>query len=166
MEIRDKKGAENVVADHLSRMNHGDDGKEPIEDQMRDDHLYRILDKDSWMNEIIRAIKGMPLDHLQKNAKKRVIAERRKYYWDPPYLYRYGEDGVLRRCIPREEREEVLRKCHSSGYGGHYGHFRTQAKVWLVDSIGPRYMKTRKDLFRLVRNAKGRGISRKGMPCR
>ena len=75
VEIRDKKGAENVVADHLSRMNHGDDGKEPIEDQMRDDHLYRILDKDSWMNEIIRAIKGMPLDHLDKNAKRRVITE-------------------------------------------------------------------------------------------
>ena len=91
VEIRDKKGAENVVADHLSRMNHGDDGKEPIEDQMRDDHLYRILDKDSWMNEIIRAIKGMPLDHLDKNARKRAITERRKYYWDPPYLYRYGE---------------------------------------------------------------------------
>ena len=68
--IRDKKGADNIVADHLSRMNHVDDGKEPIEDQMRDDHLYRILDQDSWMNDIIRAIKGMPLDHLDKNAKK------------------------------------------------------------------------------------------------
>ena len=87
VEIRDKKGAENVVADHLSRMNHGDDGKEPIEDQMRDDHLYRILDQYSWMNDIIMAIKGMPLDHLDKNARKRVITERRKYYWDPPYLY-------------------------------------------------------------------------------
>jgi len=41
VEIRDKKGAENVVADHLSRMNHGYDGKEPIEDQMRDDHAGR-----------------------------------------------------------------------------------------------------------------------------
>ena len=71
VEIRDKKGAENVVADHLSRMNHGDDGKEPIKDQMIDDHLYRILDQDSWMNDIIRAIKGMPLDHLEKNAKKK-----------------------------------------------------------------------------------------------
>ena len=45
---------------------------------MIDDHLYRILDKDSWMNEIIRAIKGMPLDHLDKNARRRVITERRK----------------------------------------------------------------------------------------
>jgi hypothetical protein len=42
VEIRDKKGVENVVADHLSRMNRGQDDKEPIEDKMRDDHLYRV----------------------------------------------------------------------------------------------------------------------------
>jgi hypothetical protein len=49
VEICDKKGVENVVADHLSRMNRGQDDKEPIEDKMRDDHLYRVLDKDTWM---------------------------------------------------------------------------------------------------------------------
>jgi hypothetical protein len=37
---------------------------------------------------------------------------------------------VLRRCVPRKEREEILIKCHSSEYGGHFGHFRTHAKVW------------------------------------
>jgi hypothetical protein len=46
VEIRDKKGSENVVVDHLSRMNR-EDGKEPIEDKMTDDHLYHILDKDT-----------------------------------------------------------------------------------------------------------------------
>jgi hypothetical protein len=40
VEIRDKKGVENVVADHLSRMSRGQDDKEPKEDKMRDDHLY------------------------------------------------------------------------------------------------------------------------------
>jgi hypothetical protein len=40
VEIRDKKGVENVVVDHLSRMNRGQDDKEPIEDKKRDDHLY------------------------------------------------------------------------------------------------------------------------------
>jgi hypothetical protein len=44
MEIRDKKGSDKAVADHLSRMHHGDDGMELLEDRMRDDHLYRILD--------------------------------------------------------------------------------------------------------------------------
>jgi transposase InsO family protein len=36
----------------------------------------------------------------------------------------------MRRCVPREERLEILRKCHSAEYGGHYSHFWTQAKVW------------------------------------
>ena len=30
VEIRDKKGSENLVADHLSRMHQGDNGKQPI----------------------------------------------------------------------------------------------------------------------------------------
>jgi hypothetical protein len=73
VEIRDKKGVENVVADHLSRMNHGQDDKEPIEEKMRDDHLYRVLDKDTWMIDIIRALRKMPLDHLDKNTQRRIV---------------------------------------------------------------------------------------------
>jgi hypothetical protein len=69
VEIRDKKGVENVVAGHLSRMNRGQDDKEPIEVKMRDDHLYRVLDKDTWMIDIIQAIQKMPLDHLDKTLK-------------------------------------------------------------------------------------------------
>jgi hypothetical protein len=78
VEIRDKTGSENVVADHLSRMNREDD-KVPIEDKMRDNHLYRVLYKDTWMINIIRSIRKMPLDHLDKNAKRRVMAESQEY---------------------------------------------------------------------------------------
>jgi hypothetical protein len=72
----------------------------------------------------------MPLDHLDKNPQMRIISESRKYFWDAPYLFKLGNDGVMRRCVPREERLEILRKCHSVEYGGHYSHFRTQEKVW------------------------------------
>jgi hypothetical protein len=127
VEICDKKGVENVVADHLSRMNRGQDEKESMEDKMRDDHLYRVLDKDTWMIDIIRAIRKMPLDH---HSQKKIISESKKYFWDAPYLFKLGNDGVIRRCVPREERLEIFRKCHSAEYGGHYSHFRTQEKVW------------------------------------
>jgi hypothetical protein len=62
VEIRDKNWVENVVANHLSRMNRGQDDKEPTEDKMRDDHLCRVLDKDTWMIDIIQAIQKVPLD--------------------------------------------------------------------------------------------------------
>jgi hypothetical protein len=129
VEIRDKKAVENVVANHLSPMNHGQDDKEPIEDKMRDDHLYRVLDKDTWMIDIIRAIRKMPLDHLDRNSQRRMISESKKYFWDAPYLFKLGNDGVMRRCVPKEERLEILRNCHAAEYGGHYSHFQTQAKV-------------------------------------
>jgi hypothetical protein len=104
VEVCDKKGVENVVTDHLSRTNHGQDDKEPIEDKIRDDHLYRVLDKDTWMIDIIRAIQRMTLDHLDKNTQRRIFSESRKYFWDSPYLFKLGNDGVMRRCVPREER--------------------------------------------------------------
>jgi hypothetical protein len=78
VEVRDKKGVENVVADHLSRMNRGQDDKEPMEDKMRDDHLYRVLDKDTWMIDIVRAIQKMPLDHLDKNSQRKITFKTKK----------------------------------------------------------------------------------------
>jgi hypothetical protein len=111
-------------------MNHGQDDKEPTKDKMRDDHLYRVLDKDTWMIDIIREIRKMPLDHLDKNSQRKIIFESKKYFWDAPYLFKLGNDGVMRRCVPRKERLEILRKCHAAEYGGNNSHFRTQAKVW------------------------------------
>jgi hypothetical protein len=156
VEIRDKKGVENVVADHLPRMNRGQHDKEPIEDKMRDDHLYRVLDKDTWMINIILAIRKMPLDHLDKNSQKKIISESRKYFWDAPYLFKLGNDGVMRRCVPKEERVEILRKCHSTEYGGHYSHFRTQEKVWSSGFFGRRCMKILKICCIMPRMPKNR----------
>jgi hypothetical protein len=128
-------------------MNCGQDDKEPIEDRMRDDHLYRVLDKDTWMIDIIRAIRKMPLDHLDKNSQRRIIFESRKYFWDAPYLFKLGNDGFMRRCVPREERLEILRKCHSAEYGGHYSHIRTQAEVW---SSGFYWLEMHEDTTRYI----------------
>jgi hypothetical protein len=111
-------------------MNNGQDDKEPIEDKMRDDHLHLIIDKDTWMIDIIREIQRMPLHHLDKNTQRRTIFESWKYFSDSPYLFKLGKDGVMRRCVPREGRQEILRNYHSVEYGGHYSHLRTQAKVW------------------------------------
>jgi hypothetical protein len=64
------------------------------------------------MINIIRAIQKMPLHHLDKNTQRRIISESRKYFCDSPYLFKLGNDGATRRCVPREERLKILRKCH------------------------------------------------------
>jgi hypothetical protein len=120
-----------------------------------------VLDKDTWMIDIIRAIQKMPLDHLDRNSQRRIISESKKYFWDAPYLFKLGNDGVMRRCVPREERLEILRKCHSVEYGGHFSHFRTQAKVWSSGFYCRRCMKILKDMLHHAPNVKEPGTSLK-----
>jgi hypothetical protein len=165
VEIHDKKAVENVMADHLSRMNRAQDDKEPIEDKMRDDHLYRVLDKYTWMIDIIRAIRKMPLDHLDKNTQRRIISESRKYFWESPYLFKLGNDGVMRRCVPREEMLEILRKCHSASTVDTIAIFGPKQKYGPVESIGLRCMKILKDMLRHAPNAKEPGIFLKEISC-
>ncbi|KAI5335295.1 hypothetical protein L3X38_025428 [Prunus dulcis] len=51
LEIRDKKGSENVVVDHLSRLvdeNHGDGQIFPLNESFLDEQLFVIQDKEPW----------------------------------------------------------------------------------------------------------------------
>src|SRR6185369_16836891 len=48
IEIRDKKGVENSVADHLSRLHHRDTHELPIKDYLRDDTLLKVTDSNPW----------------------------------------------------------------------------------------------------------------------
>jgi hypothetical protein len=62
--------------------------------------------------------------------QEKIIRDSRLHLLDDPYLYRVCTDGLLRRCIPAFETWKILEHCNSSTYGGHYGAFHTNAKVW------------------------------------
>jgi hypothetical protein len=67
------------------------------------------------MIDIIRAIRKMPLDHLDRNSQRRIIFESKKYFWDAPYLLKLGNDGVMRRCVPREREVRNFEKAPRGG---------------------------------------------------
>ena len=53
------------------------------------------------------------LYHLVTHTSKRKKNyDLRHYFWDDPHLYK-GVDGVIRRCVPEHEQEQILCKCHS-----------------------------------------------------
>ena len=58
------------------------------------------------------------LDLLTNKRKK--IYDLRHYFWDDPHLYKEGVDGVIRRCVPEHEQEQILQKCDSKAYAGHH----------------------------------------------
>jgi hypothetical protein len=123
-----KKGVENSIADHLSRLQFEESAELPINDYMRDDTLLKVSTANPWYANIINYIVAGYIPPVAD--KKKIIQDSRLHFWDDPYLYRVCADGLLRRCILAFETWKILEHYHSSPYGGHNGAFRTHAKVW------------------------------------
>jgi hypothetical protein len=121
-------GVENTVADHLSHMQVTNMQELPINDFLRDNMLLRVTDSNPWYANIMNYMLAgyVPLGKDQRKLQ----VESRRHLWDDPYLYRVCLDGLLRRCVPIAEGWQIIDKCHVAPYGGHYGVFRTQAKIW------------------------------------
>jgi hypothetical protein len=99
----------------------------PINDLLWDDMLYGINRSDPWYADTVNF---MVSGYVPPGAnKKKLVQESRTHIWDEPYLFRVCSDGLLRRCVPVEEGIKIIERCHSSPYGGHYGTFRTHAKI-------------------------------------
>jgi hypothetical protein len=127
LEIREKKGVENSVANHLSHLQFGKSVELPINDYMKDDTLLKVSITDPWYANIVNYIVA---GYISLGADKKIIRDSRLHLWDDPYLYQVCTDGILRRSIPAFETWKILERCHSSPYGGHYGAFCTNAKAW------------------------------------
>ncbi|RDY01983.1 Retrovirus-related Pol polyprotein from transposon 17.6, partial [Mucuna pruriens] len=129
LEIRDKKGAENSVADHLSRIEKESEPM-PIRDEFPDEKLLHIKSATPWFADICNYVATSRFPPEASRAYKDKIRSNAKYYiWDDPYLWRLCSDKVIRRCIPDTEFNSILQFCHSAPGGSHYGSTRTARKV-------------------------------------
>ncbi|XP_070046606.1 uncharacterized protein [Nicotiana tomentosiformis] len=99
LEIHDRKGTDNQVADHLSRLE-GAEKKMEVEDiteTFPDEQLLAVtMEETLWYADIAN------------------------------YL---ASNNMIRRCIPEKDQPSILQACHASPYGGHFGGIRTAAKV-------------------------------------
>ncbi|CAA7025707.1 unnamed protein product [Microthlaspi erraticum] len=139
IEVVDKKGVENGVADHLSRMRVED--MIPINDSMPEEQLMAIMIlKESfdekarleevkalrdenlpWYADIVNfMVSGEVPSSFDAYKRKKFFKDARHYYWDEPYLYKRGPDSIYRRCIAEEDVQGVLEHCHGSAYGASY----------------------------------------------
>ncbi|KAK8696370.1 hypothetical protein V6N13_001506 [Hibiscus sabdariffa] len=131
LEIRDHKGTENQIADHLSRLDNQSDceSKNEIKDNFPDEKiLYATVIP--WYADIVNFLVSGVLPHeLSSQGRKKFKHDARFYFWDEPYLFKHCADQMLRRCIPEEEQNDILFHCHTSIFEGHFGGSRTAAKV-------------------------------------
>jgi hypothetical protein len=78
--------------------------------------------------------------------------------YEIPYLFRVCADGLLRRYVSVEEGIQIIERCHSSPYGGHYGDSAFMQRFGRVDSIDQPCMKTQKISSGDVERVRGTGI--------
>nr|GEX28405.1 reverse transcriptase domain-containing protein [Tanacetum cinerariifolium] len=131
-------GAENLGADHLSRLENPHQivlDKKEINETFPLKTLnvvsFRGDSSTSWFADFANyhagnfVVKGMSSQHKNKFFK-----DVKHYYWDDPFLFKICADQVIRRCVHGQEAIDILKACHNGPTGGHHGPNYTAKKVF------------------------------------
>ncbi|KAL0284339.1 UNVERIFIED_CONTAM: Retrovirus-related Pol polyprotein from transposon opus [Sesamum radiatum] len=113
LEIKDRRGCENTVADHLSRLNPTyveNMHNSPLQDEFPDEQLFAITQiEEPWFADFANFLAGKVIPpHLSYQQKKKFFSDIKYYLWDEPYLYKRCGDGMVRRCVPEEEMQSNI----------------------------------------------------------
>ena len=130
LQIRDKKGVEIVVVDHLSRLTIACNTHNlPINDEFLEESLL-LVEKAPWYAHIANylATGELPVNWKAQD-KKFFFVKIHSYYWEEPFLYKYYADQIIRRCVPEAEQQGIISQCHENACGGHFASQKTARKV-------------------------------------
>ncbi|GJV73154.1 reverse transcriptase domain-containing protein [Tanacetum coccineum] len=128
IEIKDRKGTENVAADHLSRIENDESSNDSeVDDNFPGETLMEINTKDEpWFADFANYLVG---DIIPKGMTYQQKNKFKHYFWEEPYLFKVCSDGMIRRCISGPKTQTILDQCHHGPTGGHYGPNLTAKKV-------------------------------------
>ncbi|GJU13575.1 reverse transcriptase domain-containing protein [Tanacetum coccineum] len=152
--VIDTKGAENLSADQLSRLENPYenvlDPKE-VNEKFPLETLNMVTSRgDSstpWFadyanyhaeNFIVKGMSSQQKNKFFKNVKH--------YFWDNPYLFKICADQMIRWCVTGQEVVDILTACHSGPTEGHYGANYTAKKVFDSGIYWPTIYKDAHDL--------------------
>nr|GEV78222.1 reverse transcriptase domain-containing protein [Tanacetum cinerariifolium] len=122
--VIDKKRAENLDADHLSRL----------------ENPHQNVLKPKEINE------SFPLETL--NLKNKFFKDVKHYFWDDPFLFKICADQVIRRCVHGQEAIDILKVYHYGPTGGHHGPNYTANKVFDSGFYWPTIYRDAQDLVK------------------
>nr|GEZ02828.1 reverse transcriptase domain-containing protein [Tanacetum cinerariifolium] len=140
--IRDKKGSDNLAADHLSRL------ENPHKDVCENKDINENFPLETlgslssgitlWFADIANFHAGNFIKKgLTSQQKKKFFKDVKHYFWDDPYLFRIYADQIIRRCMHGQEAIDILKACHEGPTGGHHGVNLIAKKVFDVGFFWP-----------------------------
>ena len=129
-QIKDKKGMENVVAYHLSRLTIAHNTHSPpINDEFPEESQLAV-ESAPWYAHFANflATGEIPVEWKAQD-KKFFFAKISSYYWEEPFLFKYCANQIIRRCVHEKEQQGILSHFHESACGGHFASQKTAMKV-------------------------------------
>ncbi|GJX22827.1 reverse transcriptase domain-containing protein [Tanacetum coccineum] len=140
--IRDKKGTENLAADHLSRLENPH--KDVLENKDINENFpletLGVISSGStpWFADYANFHAGnFIVKGMSSQQKKKFFKDVKHYFWDDPYLFRICADQIIRWCVHGQEAFDILKACHEGPTGGHHGANLTAKKVFDVGFFWP-----------------------------
>ena len=106
LEIKDKKGSDNVITDHLSRVerNKAEEEETKLKENFPDEQLFQLSFQMPWYADIVNYLDCVVVPSEFSHQHKRKLRTDSMYYiWDDPLLFKRGADMIIRRCVPESE---------------------------------------------------------------
>ncbi|XP_062075126.1 uncharacterized protein LOC133779149 [Humulus lupulus] len=147
MEVRDKKGTENLVADHLSRLELGDESElaaGEINESFPDEQLFTVEDElVPWFADYVNylAANVVPPEFTGQRLKK-FYHDVKHYYWDDPFLFKQCPDFISEDASQKEKRRTFCFIAMHHLPAVILGEQGLLQRSWNVDSIGLLCIKT------------------------
>ncbi|GJR13660.1 reverse transcriptase domain-containing protein [Tanacetum coccineum] len=133
--IRDKKGSENLAADHLSRLENPH--KDVLENKDINEHFpletLGVISSEStpWFADYANYHAGnFIIKGMSTQQKRKFFKDVKHYFWDDPCLFCPCADQIIRRCIHGQEALEILKACREGPTGDYHSANLTARKVF------------------------------------
>jgi len=128
-EIEDKKGTENVVADHLSRLTIDSTfDVTPIHDYFPVESSLSVASI-PWSANINNFLTSGFLLAYWNTQDINFLSEVKFFYWNDPYLLKYCHDQIFQRSIPDNKLSSVIKFCHYEACRGYFSSKKTDVKI-------------------------------------
>nr|GFA93975.1 reverse transcriptase domain-containing protein [Tanacetum cinerariifolium] len=136
--VLDTKGAENLAADHISRL------ENPYENVLDPKEInqkfpletlsmvtFRGDSSASWFAGFANYYAGnFIVKGMTSQQKNKFFKDVKHYFWNDPFLFKIYTDQVIRRCIHGKEALDILEACHNGPTVGHHGANLTAKKIF------------------------------------
>nr|GEU67257.1 reverse transcriptase domain-containing protein [Tanacetum cinerariifolium] len=173
-DVLDTKGAENLAADHLSRL------EKPYENVLDPKEINETFPLETLSTVTFRGDSSTPwfadfanyhagnfiVKGMSSQQKNKFFKDAKHYFWDDPFLFKICADQVIRRCVHGKEALNILEACHNGPTGRHHGANLTTRKVFDSGFFWPTIYKDAYEFVKTMTRANDKEKFYNVMKCR